>query len=197
MHHSAADGASCRDVKAGGALARRVERRHAHDPARPAAPVRPAAPAATPAPAQAPAADTTCAAVRVALPAGFVDWSNRQPLDAGAAPRNAPVLAIGRAADLSLHPLAHVQPVLAPGQATRERRRRRARDVPGGAAGHLPHRAGHAGLDRRGARGPAAGRDGARARAGVQRHPQDRRLPAADRMRCCKCRAAARLRCRS
>lgn len=72
----------------------------------------PAAPLQTHAPAgQAPAADPKCAGVRVALPRGFDNWSNRQPLGAGAAPRNAPVLAIGRGADLSLHPLAHVQPV--------------------------------------------------------------------------------------
>jgi hypothetical protein len=32
-------------------------------------------------------------------------------LSAGASPRNAPVLAIGRGADLSLHPLARVTPV--------------------------------------------------------------------------------------
>ena len=58
-----------------------------------------------------PAADPKCATVRPAFPAGFGGWSTRAPLAAGASPRTAPVLAVGRAADLTLHPLADVTPV--------------------------------------------------------------------------------------
>ncbi|WP_156818867.1 homogentisate 1,2-dioxygenase [Sphingomonas sp. Mn802worker] len=63
---------------------------------------------------QDPATDPVCANVRVAFPAELSHWSMRTPLTAGHAPRNAPVLAIGRAADLRLAPLANVQPRIAP-----------------------------------------------------------------------------------
>lgn len=66
---------------------------------------------AAPALAQDPATDPKCATVRPAFPAGFGGWSTRAPLSAGASPRTAPVLAIGRGADLTLHPLAQVAPV--------------------------------------------------------------------------------------
>jgi hypothetical protein len=66
---------------------------------------------AAPALAQDPASDPKCATVRPAFPAGFGGWSTRVPLSAGASPRTAPVLAVGRGADLSLHPIAQVAPV--------------------------------------------------------------------------------------
>ncbi|WP_294191851.1 homogentisate 1,2-dioxygenase [uncultured Sphingomonas sp.] len=65
---------------------------------------------------QDPATDPGCANVRVAIPAELSHWSMRSPLTAGNAPRNAPVLAIGRAADLRLAPLGEVQPRIAPGR---------------------------------------------------------------------------------
>ncbi|NJR79034.1 homogentisate 1,2-dioxygenase [Sphingomonas sp. 36D10-4-7] len=71
---------------------------------------------ASPAPVQDAATDPKCATVRPAFPAGFGGWSTRAPLAAGRAPRNAPVLAVGRGVDLSLHPLAQVQPVAAWGR---------------------------------------------------------------------------------
>lgn len=69
--------------------------------------------AAAPAAAQDPATDPKCATVRVAIPPEFAGWSMRTPVAAGAAPRNAPVLPLGRGADLSLAPFT---PVFAPGK---------------------------------------------------------------------------------
>jgi hypothetical protein len=66
---------------------------------------------------QNPATDPSCANVRVAFPAELSHWSTRTPLTAGIAPRNAPVIGIGRAADLRLAPLSVVQPRIAPGKA--------------------------------------------------------------------------------
>ncbi|KQT32406.1 hypothetical protein ASG29_11500 [Sphingomonas sp. Leaf412] len=66
---------------------------------------------AAPAAAQDAATDPRCASVRPAYPAGFGGWSTRTASSAGATPRTAPVLPVGRAADLSLRPLAEVQPV--------------------------------------------------------------------------------------
>ena len=65
---------------------------------------------------QDPATDPQCANVRVALPPELSRWNMRLPLGAGTAPRNAPVLAIGRAADLKLFPLGEMQPRIAPGK---------------------------------------------------------------------------------
>ena len=65
---------------------------------------------------QDPATDPQCANVRVAIPPELSHWSTRAPLTAGNAPRNAPVLGIGRAADLRLAPLGEVQPRIAPGK---------------------------------------------------------------------------------
>lgn len=55
--------------------------------------------------------DPRCATIRPSFPAELAGWSTRTPLAAGRAPRNAPVLALGRGADLSLHPLVQVQAV--------------------------------------------------------------------------------------
>lgn len=61
--------------------------------------------------------DPRCAMVRPAFPAGFAGWSTRTPLTAGIAARNAPVLPIGRGADLTLAAGARFVPLLAPGKA--------------------------------------------------------------------------------
>ena len=66
-----------------------------------------------PASAQDASSDAKCATVRPAYPAELANWSVRAPLSAGRAPRNAPVLSVGRGVDLTLHPLAQVQPVAA------------------------------------------------------------------------------------
>lgn len=73
--------------------------------------------AALPAAAQDPATDPQCATVRVAMPAGFSGWSMRAPLASGRAPRSAPVLVVGRGADLSLHPVVQVRALLPWGKA--------------------------------------------------------------------------------
>ncbi|MBW6522477.1 homogentisate 1,2-dioxygenase [Sphingomonas sp. RHCKR47] len=65
---------------------------------------------------QDPATDPGCVNVRVAIPPELSHWSQRTPLTAGNAPRNAPVLGIARAADLRLAPLGEVQPRIAPGK---------------------------------------------------------------------------------
>lgn len=72
------------------------------------------APHPTVAPVQDPATDPQCANVRVAIPPELSHWSTRGPLTAGSAARNAPVLAVGRAANLRLAPLDEVQPRIAP-----------------------------------------------------------------------------------
>ena len=61
-----------------------------------------------------PAPEPSCAAVRPALPIGFESWSTRVALDAGAATRNAPVIAVGRAAELRLVPLDRLAPATPP-----------------------------------------------------------------------------------
>lgn len=72
----------------------------------------------TPAPvagmAQDPATDPQCATVRVAMPPEFARWSERTPLTAGATPRTAPVLAVGRASDLTLIATEEFSPVVRP-----------------------------------------------------------------------------------
>lgn len=62
-------------------------------------------------------ADPRCATIRPAFPAELAGWSTRAPLVAGTAPRNAPVLLVGRGADVSLAPGDQLQPVAAPGRA--------------------------------------------------------------------------------
>lgn len=65
---------------------------------------------------QDPATDPQCANVRVAFPPELSRWSMRSPLTAGNAPRNAPVLVVGRAADLRLASMGEVQPRITPGR---------------------------------------------------------------------------------
>lgn len=71
--------------------------------------------AATPALAQDPATDPRCATVRVAMPTEFATWSDRTPVTAGTTPRTAPVLSLGRGADVTL--AAGFVPVATPAQA--------------------------------------------------------------------------------
>jgi hypothetical protein len=71
------------------------------------------------------AVDPKCAAVRVAPPAGFAGWSVRTPVTAGAATRSAPVLVIGKAADLRLVAADRLAPAAPPGKDA----------APGGTAG--------------------------------------------------------------
>lgn len=77
------------------------------------------APPAPPAPIAAPAPEPTvdCSTVRVAMPREFAGWGMRTPLMAGTAPRNAPVLPIGRGADLTLSATSAVTAPAAPGKA--------------------------------------------------------------------------------
>lgn len=60
---------------------------------------------AVPSAAQEPAVAEACAAIRPAFPTGFEGWSARTALEAGSGTRDAPVLVIGRAAELRLVPL--------------------------------------------------------------------------------------------
>lgn len=60
------------------------------------------------------APEQSCAAMRPALPIGFESWSTRVALDAGAATRHAPVIAVGRAAELRLVPLDRLAPAAPP-----------------------------------------------------------------------------------
>jgi hypothetical protein len=71
---------------------------------------------ATPALAQETAADAQCATIRPAFPRGFAGWSTRVPLAAGMVTRNAPVLAIGRGADLRLAGADRFTPAATPGK---------------------------------------------------------------------------------
>jgi hypothetical protein len=75
----------------------------------------PALLAATPALAQDPATDSRCATVRVAIPPEFATWSERTPVTAGTTPRTAPVLSLGRGADVTLAP--GFAPVVVPAKA--------------------------------------------------------------------------------
>ncbi|VXD04163.1 homogentisate 1,2-dioxygenase [Sphingomonas sp. 8AM] len=61
-----------------------------------------------------PAPEPSCNALRPALPVGFEGWSTRVALEAGAATRHAPVLAVGRAAELRLVPLDRLAPAAPP-----------------------------------------------------------------------------------
>ncbi|KTT71414.1 hypothetical protein [Sphingomonas endophytica] len=69
---------------------------------------------ALPLPGQDAATDATCATVRPAFPTGLEGWSVRMPLDAGSSTRNAPVLVIGRAAELRLTAGERLTPAVAP-----------------------------------------------------------------------------------
>lgn len=61
-----------------------------------------------------PAPEPSCTAARPALPIGFENWSTRVALEAGAATRHAPVIAVGRAAELRLVPLDRLAPAAPP-----------------------------------------------------------------------------------
>jgi hypothetical protein len=61
--------------------------------------------------AQNPADQTTeasCANVRVALPAEFAGWSDQTPVSAGVKPGDGATIAVGKAANISLHPAKHL-----------------------------------------------------------------------------------------
>ncbi|TCP37038.1 hypothetical protein [Sphingomonas sp. BK235] len=59
-------------------------------------------------------ADPRCAVSRGVLPAGLDGWTRRAPLAAGTSTRSAPVIAVGRGADLRLAPVEQVTPALVP-----------------------------------------------------------------------------------
>ncbi|MEH3123911.1 MAG: hypothetical protein PGN16_18410 [Sphingomonas phyllosphaerae] len=61
-----------------------------------------------------PAPEPSCTATRPALPIGFANWGTRVALEAGAATRGAPVIAVGRATELRLVPLDRLAPVAPP-----------------------------------------------------------------------------------
>ncbi|PZQ60427.1 MAG: hypothetical protein DI544_08410 [Sphingomonas taxi] len=63
------------------------------------------------------AADASCATTRPAWPAGLETWGTREPLAAGASARNAPVIVIGRAAELRLVALDRVTVAAPPARA--------------------------------------------------------------------------------
>lgn len=67
-----------------------------------------------PAPQEQPTPDATCATIRPAFPVGFEGWSVRTPLDAGAGTRSAPVLVVGRAAELRLVSFDRLTPAVTP-----------------------------------------------------------------------------------
>lgn len=73
-----------------------------------------AAPPPAAAPQEQPAAEATCATARPAFPVGFEGWSVRTPLDAGAGARSAPVIVVGRAAELRLVSFDRLTPAVAP-----------------------------------------------------------------------------------
>lgn len=72
--------------------------------------------AAAPLPAQDAAAtsDMSCATVRPAYPAGLEGWTTREPVLAGSSVRSAPVIAIGRAADVRLVAAERITPATPP-----------------------------------------------------------------------------------
>jgi hypothetical protein len=55
-----------------------------------------------------PMADASCANVRVALPAEFSGWSDQTPVSAGVKPGDGATIAVGKAANISLHPAKHL-----------------------------------------------------------------------------------------
>ncbi|MEG8038441.1 hypothetical protein QP166_03435 [Sphingomonas sp. LR60] len=61
-----------------------------------------------------PAPEPSCTAVRPAMPIGLESWSTRVALEAGAATRSAPVIEVGRAAELRLVPLDRLAPAAPP-----------------------------------------------------------------------------------
>ncbi|MDR6786845.1 hypothetical protein J2Y58_000183 [Sphingomonas sp. BE138] len=62
----------------------------------------------------APLPDAACTAARPLLPAGFESWNTRMPVEAGAGTRSAPVIVIGRAAELRLVPTDRLTPAAPP-----------------------------------------------------------------------------------
>lgn len=70
--------------------------------------------AQTAAPPAAASADVPCATPRPSLPAGLEGWTTREPLAAGGSTRSAPVMVIGRAADLRLVPAERVTVTVPP-----------------------------------------------------------------------------------
>ena len=66
---------------------------------------------------EAPLAEPTCTAPRPVMPIGFEAWTTRIPVEAGAGTRTAPVIVIGRAADLRLVPVDRLIPAATPTRA--------------------------------------------------------------------------------
>ncbi|MEH3105260.1 MAG: hypothetical protein PGN12_15345 [Sphingomonas phyllosphaerae] len=58
--------------------------------------------------------EPSCTAARPAMPVGLENWGTRVALEAGAATRGAPVIEVGRAAELRLVPLARLAPAAPP-----------------------------------------------------------------------------------
>lgn len=72
--------------------------------------------AAPPLRAQEPISADICAAARPAFPIGFEGWSTRTAFDAGSGTRTAPVIQVGRAAELRLVSFDRLAPATAPGR---------------------------------------------------------------------------------